>query len=64
MTHDIYLECQTSLDFVGKRLCHDPVKVKENLHGKLRVDALRPDQIVKSVSQRYAETTSPVTRSG
>lgn len=51
----IHLERQPRLDLVLQRLSDGAIKVGEDLHRQLRVDAVLADEIVKGVSQRIAD---------
>ena len=50
-----HLESQSSLDFILQSLGNDAVKLGEDLHGELRIDALLPDQLVQGVGQGNTE---------
>lgn len=47
----LYLELQATLDILLQRLCDGLVKVAQNLHRQLRVDALIADEVVERVRQ-------------
>ena len=52
-----HLERQPRLDLLLQSLGNDAVKLGEDLHGELRVDALLADQLVQGVRQGDTEAT-------
>lgn len=50
-TAHIHLEGQTALDVLLQRLGDGLIKVAQDLHRQLRVDALLADEVVESIRQ-------------
>lgn len=50
-----HLKRQPSLNLVLKGLSNDAVKLGQDLHGKLRVDALVPNKFIERIRQAGAE---------
>lgn len=50
-----YLECQPGLDLLLEDVCNRAIKVGQNLHGQLRVDAVVCNQIIEGIRERRAE---------
>jgi hypothetical protein len=50
-----HLECQAGLDLLLESLGNGLVKVGQDLHGQLRVDALSADQVVEHVHECEAD---------
>jgi hypothetical protein len=51
-----HLELKTGLDILLQRLGDGLIKVAQNLHGKLRVDALITDEIIEGIRQSETDT--------
>lgn len=54
----IYLELKPALDVLLKRLGNSLVKVAQDLHRQLRVNALLANQVVQRVSQGEPDTAN------
>lgn len=50
-----YLECQAGFNLLRQCLCDDAVKLRQHLHGQLRVDAFGANQIVQRICQRTTQ---------
>lgn len=54
-TNTPYLERQASLDLLLEDVCDSAIKVGEDLHGQLGVDAVVCNQIIEGIRERSAE---------
>ena len=50
-----HFECESCLDFVRQHFSHHAVKIVQDLHGELRLDAAFVDQIVDGVDEGLAD---------
>lgn len=50
-----YLKCQPGLDLVLQNIRNGSIKVGEDLHGQLRIDAVALDEVIQSVCQGSAD---------
>ena len=53
-----HFERESCLDFVRQHFSHHAVKIVQDLHGELGLDAAFVDQIVDSVDERLADAVN------
>jgi hypothetical protein len=51
----MYLESQPRLHFLSQNLCNTSIEVRQDLHGKLRLDATFADQIIEGIRESHAD---------
>jgi hypothetical protein len=53
----MYLERQPRLHLISQYLCDTAIKVRQDLHRKLRFDASLADQVIEGVRESHANAS-------